>query len=265
MASSSQVFDASRIDKISKIMPNFTKVAQVGDTVLMGLEGDPVFPYSNGSRPTAKIVDVSNDADPTVTLSLDDGSQKVVSSYTIAPNEVFEFTDETFANVLERERKQQEDMMREQQAIQLKQQEQEQEQEQQELNRAESSTYRSTSSLETQIASLRAELDAERQLTRNFHNTYIASLHELANDVCKLDVSGNLAQFCRTFNDEYSRMQSRAEHGVYRGSTNKARYEEEEEELEQEQEEEYDEEEQFGFSEDSLSADEGFDGQSDYF
>jgi len=261
MASSSQVFDASRIDKISKIMPNFTKVAQVGDTVLMGLEGDPVFPYSSAPRPSARVVNVSNDADPTVTLSLNDGSQKVVTSYTIAPNDVFEFTDESFANVLERERKQQEEMMREQQALHYNQQEQ------QELSRAESSTYRSTSSLETQIASLRAELDAERQLTRNFHNTYIASLHELANDVCKLDVSGNLAQFCRTFNDEYSRMQSRAEHGVYRGSTNRARYEEEEEEeAEQEQqEEEYEEEEQFGFSEDSLSADEGFDGQSDYF
>jgi hypothetical protein len=260
MASTSQVFDASRIDKISKIMPNFTKVAQVGDSVLMGLEGDPVFPYYSAPRPIARVVNVSDDADPTVTLSLNDGSQKVVNSYTIAPNDVFEFTDESFANVLERERKQQEEMMREQQALHSKQQEQ------QELSRAESSTYRSTSSLETQIASLRAELDAERQLTRNFHNTYIASLHELANDVCKLDVSGNLAQFCRTFNDEYSRMQSRAEHGVYRGSTNKARNEEEEEESEQEQqEEEYEEEEQFGFSEDSLSADEGFDGQSDYF
>lgn len=235
------VFEASRIDKISKIMPNFSKVAQVGDQVLMGLEGDPAFPYSYGNRPYGTVVEVYDvHGEPTLTLECSDGSRKSVNSYTISPTDVWEFTDQSFSNVLERERVQQEALSN---------------------NRAEShfsdEKYRGGQNLEDQVAQLRAELETERQLTRNFHNTYIASLHELANDVCKLDTTGNHANFCRTFNDEYKKMQSRGEQSLYRGVRNR---EDDEEEYE-------DEEEDFAQhdSENSLSDLEDFNGQSDYF
>lgn len=199
----SAVFAPERIEKISKIMPQFSKVAQVGDMVLMGLEGDPAFPFKEDSRPSATVTKVSQteDGNNTVTLELSDGNIKEVSSYTIAPGDVWEFSDESFANVMERERKMQEEKMRAEDAA-----------------RAEESAYRGTNDLEKQINELRAELEAERQLTRNFHNTYIASLHELANDVCALDPSGKGCQFCRTFNAEYTKMQSRGEKSLYRGS-----------------------------------------------
>lgn len=256
MDSASQVFEAGRIEKISKIMPNFSKVAQVGDTVLMGLEGDPAMPSFPDGRPTGTIVDVKSQGDDRiVTIDYSDGTRRTSSSFTIAPQEVWEFSDESFTNVLERERRQQEMAMRKEQAEQERQQR---------MYRAEESQYKAVDQdLHAQIAELRSELEAERQLTRNFHNTYIASLHELANDVCKLaDKSGSMAQFCTTFNSEYNRMVSRSEDGVYRGTAR----DDEDDEQQEDDEQDSDDEQNFGMSDaESLSADEDFNGQSDYF
>lgn len=189
------IYDQSRISKISKILPQFSEVARPGDTVMMGLEGDPAFPFSGRDRPKATIKAVNRaESGIDVTLGFENGQTKVVNSYSIAPGEVWEYTDPSFANVMERERK----------AAEMR-------------NRSESQVYRGNSSLEEQVASLKAELAAEREHTRNFHNTYIASLHELANDVCKLDTSGKLAPFCRTFNKEYEHMLNRSEEAVFRG------------------------------------------------
>ena len=261
MDTTSQIFDPSRIEKISKIMPNFSKVARVGDTVLMGLDGDPAFPYPNGNRVTGQITDVQNiNGDNHVTIQCSDGNVKTVNSFTIAPGEVWEFSDESFASVLERERREQEMTMRANSEVMMG--------EEKRMNRAEESQYKAIDhDLQTQIAELRAELESERQLTRNFHNTYIASLHELANDVCKIaDKSGTMAQFCNTFNTEYSRMVSRAENGVYRGTTNDDDDEQQQQQEEEEEEDEFeDDEEELGSDVESLSADEDFNGQSDYF
>ena len=172
----------------------------------MGLEGDPAFPFKNAaSRPVARVAAINRDATEgtTVTLNLSNGETKKVNEFTIAPPDVWEFTDASFKNVMDRERVKQE----------------------REAARAESAMRRSateyrgdtSNNLQKQVDSLRKALEEERQLTRNFHNTYIASLHELANDVCKLDSTGKNAQFCRTFNQEFEKMQARAESGVYRG------------------------------------------------
>ena len=64
--------------------------------------------------------------------------------------------------------------------------------------------------LQNEIASLRSELQAERERTRDFHNTYIQSLFEVANDIKSLDKNGS-CKFCNTFKDEYIKMQSRSE------------------------------------------------------
>lgn len=197
------VYNPDRIEKISKIMPQFNKVARAGDEVLLGLEGDPAFPFKASNRPTATIERVNHtEAGTEVTLKMADGSTRHVSEYSIAPNEVWEYSDAAFASVMERERKANGDRMsasRAEQAIS-------------------EPAFRGDNHLKREVAQLRAELQAERDLTQNFHNTYIASLHELAQDVCKLDTTGKHANFCRTFNSEYRKMQSRAEEGVYRGT-----------------------------------------------
>ena len=213
-----QVFDPARISKISKIMPQFSKVAARGDEVLMGLEGDPAFPFSNQDRPTAIVEDVRHtDNGTTVDLRLPNGDIKSINEYTIAPPDVWEFSDKGFEKVMERER----EMYRAET----------------ELTRSRPSApdsvdYRGVDGLKEEIAMLRSELEAERQLTRNFHNTYIATLHELASDVCRLDGNGENAQFCRTFNAEFTKMQARAEGDVYRGTTEAAGEEQEAEEAE---------------------------------
>ena len=76
------------------------------------------------------------------------------------------------------------------------------------------------SSLRAEISELKELLEFERANTRNFHNTMIASLNEMAGDICKLDSKGGKTEFCRVLNNEYSKlMKSRAEGQVsYRGS-----------------------------------------------
>ena len=210
--STNSVYQPERIDKISRIMPQFSKVARVGDTVLMGLEGDPAFPYG-ADRPMATITDVSDGMDGTsVKLRLNDGTVKTVNEYSIAPGDVWEYTDEAFANVMDRERKAQDAQMA----------------------RAEPSlgdaVYRGeTEDLRKQVQELRAELAEEKRLARSFHNTYIMTMKELASDVLKLDSVGDCANFCRTFSNEYDKMKARAEESLYRGR--QQQYEEEEEDI----------------------------------
>ena len=101
----SQVYDQDRISKISKIMPQFNKVAEVGDQVLMGLEGDPSFPYAHGERPEATIMNIERDKSGTqIQLRMANGSTKMVNEFSIAPSEVWEYSDASFARVMDRER-----------------------------------------------------------------------------------------------------------------------------------------------------------------
>lgn len=183
-------FNQDRVNKISQIMPQFAKVAQPGDTVLMGLEGDPIFPYeAEGKRPSATIRDVNHRTNDTlVTLQLDDGSQKEVSSMSLAADQVWEYDDTTFRNVIERQQ-------------------------------GGSKPYRGVTNDNSEVSQLRAEvetlkmaLEMERENTRNFHNTMIASMNEIASDVCKLDTSGKNTEFCKVLKSEYNHMmQARAE------------------------------------------------------
>jgi len=223
-------FAHDRIDRISKIMPEFCNVAQVGDEVMMGLEGDPSFPFTDSNRLTATISKVDHsDSGPEITLDMSNGRQKTVNQYTIAPGEVFEYTDKSFSDVLDRERTKHMAVTE---------------------SRSESPVYRGSdlSELKQEISQLRSELQAERDLTRSFHQTYLAGLKELTNDVCQLDSSGTACQFCRTFNAEYDKMRARAEEGTYRGTSD----------VEEEGEEEEDEE-------DSLSSEEDLMAESDFF
>ena len=201
---SSQVYQQDRIDKISRIMPHFSKVAEVGDRVMMGLEGDPAYPFGS-ERPLATVTGVKNNGDDViVNLRMDNGAEQSVSSMSINPKEVWEFTDDAFQKVMARE--------------------------QRHAARAEAALAgpivepetlpdnRSVSEMQSQIDELKAELRAERDMTRNFHNVYIKTMHELASDVMKLDRDGDTCQFCKVFDKEYTKMQNRAEDSLYRGT-----------------------------------------------
>ena len=190
-------YDNDRVQKISQIMPQFSKVAKSGDTVLMGLEGDPLFPKSfSDSRPTATINDiVERESDYLVKLEMGDGTIKEVSSMTLAADQLWEFDDVTFRNVMERQRKAHEPETTEK-----------------ELEYRGAVGEDVLIKLTTQIDELKQELAAEKETSRNFHNTMIASMNEMASDICKLDSKGENTEFCRTLKSEYSKLlESRAE------------------------------------------------------
>lgn len=202
------VYDQERLEKISKIVPTFSKIAQKGDVVYMGLEGDPAFPFSKQNRPSAVVHDVSSTNEGiNVELKMPDGKIQSVSEYSIHPNQVWEFEDETFKNVLKRE---------EAKVMQMSRSE----------SQLDDPKY---SKLQDELAAVKQELAFEKNYTRDFHNTYINTLRELTNDILSLD-SNRQAKFSRTFRSEYDLLKSRSEESSYRGA-------EEEEDLSSEEEE----------------------------
>lgn len=186
-------YNQDRVNKISQIMPQFSKVAKAGDTVLMGLEGDPLFPSKYGnSRPSATITRVEErENESFVHMQLSNGETKQVSSLSLSPEDVWEFDDHSFKNVLERQAGTSKDNV----------------------------NYRGTSSsemvqLREEVNSLKELLDEERYSVKQFQNTVIASMNEMAADICKLDTSGKNTEFCRTLSSEYTKMVNRAENSL---------------------------------------------------
>lgn len=190
------LYDSDRLEKISRITPYFTKVARVGDVVYRGLEGDPQFPREwNRNRPTARITDITQTSDGTVLTMSSRGETFTVDEHTIAPTKVWEFTDDTFKNVLARERAEHTLM--------------------QSKPNVPAIDYRGIENMRSEITLLRSELEKERTYNRNFHNVYIQSLSEIAKDIIGVE-NGTGTNFAKTFEQEYTKM--RAENSLYRGS-----------------------------------------------
>lgn len=214
-------YDKDRVEKISQIMPQFAKVAQPGDKVLMGLEGDPLYPKKyNMNRPEATIEHIDyRDNDALVTLKMSDGSLEKVSSMTLAADQVWEFTDDSFRNVMDRQKKQNspEPEYRGSQDDEISMLKKE-------IAELKSNVlYRGSndlvSDLQSEVDSLKKLMSEEKETNRNFHNTMIASLNEMANDICKLDSN---ADFCKVLNTEYTKlMKSRAEGSLPTKTTTK--------------------------------------------
>ena len=74
----------------------------------MGLDGDALFPAKYrgiGNRPTAVVQNVQKtDDEYLVNLKLSNGATKTVSSMTLSPTDVWEFTDKSFEGVVRREK-----------------------------------------------------------------------------------------------------------------------------------------------------------------
>ena len=196
------LYDSERVGKISTIMPNFANVAQKGDVVRMGLEGDPLYDPSLAKYGTIERIENGDLADEKIVTIRDNesGTVRSFSSTSIKPNEVWEFTDDTFKNVLNREQ----EKHRAEQAI-VQHQEPE-------------NTYRGSNEvqmLRDEISNLRAMIESESTQRKDFSNTVIETMKEIASDVCKTNSD---APFCRMFQSEYHKMVNRAEGGIYRGS-----------------------------------------------
>ena len=204
----SNAYAPERLEKIAQIMPSFASVAQKGDVVYRGLEGDPNMPaaWTGPDRPTAVIDAVTRtDAGIDVTLKFANGETRVCNEHETAGASLWEFTDQSFEKVMERERQKYDPPQP-------------------------ASSYRNASDgdLRGEVEALRSLVRAEQKRNRSFHNTYIASMRELAADVCRMDVKGNKADFCRTFNVEFDKAASRSE-GALRDLSDSECCEEEEE------------------------------------
>lgn len=195
------LYDSERVGKISTIMPNFANVAEKGDVVRMGLEGDPLYDPSLAKFGTIEGIEDGDMADEKIVSIRDHDSGKVraFSSTSIKPNEVWEFTDSTFKNVLQREQAKH----RAEQAINDVPPEE---------------VYRGSDQinmLRDEISNLRAMIEMETSQRKDFSNTVIETMKEIASDVCKSNAD---APFCRMFQSEYTKMVNRAEGEIYRES-----------------------------------------------
>lgn len=192
------MYASDRVEKISRIMPSFAEVAQVGDTVNLGLVGDPLFPDAYTSeRPMATISAVDHHQDgTTVTLTHGDGRTQVIPPGSLAPNQVWEYTDNAFEKVLQREH---DYAARAEEAVM-----------------PEPPDYRGTDDLRREVQQLRADLEAERALRQDFNNTYIETLKEFSHDIIGV-ANGSGVTFATMFSEEYDKM--RAESSLYRGAT----------------------------------------------
>lgn len=194
------LYDSERVGKISTIMPNFANVAEKGDVVRMGLEGDPLYDSSLAKFGTIEQIEQGDMADEKIVSIRDHDTGKVraFSSTSIKPNEVWEFTDDTFKNVLNREQ----EKHRAEQPISIPREE----------------VYRGSDQinmLRDEISNLRAMIEMETNQRKDFSNTVIETMKEIASDVCK---SNSDAPFCKMFETEYVKMVNRSEGGIYRGS-----------------------------------------------
>lgn len=196
------LYDSERVGKISTIMPNFANVAERGDVVRMGLEGDPLYDSSLAKFGTIQNIregEIANEKIVTIRDN-DTGKVRAYSSTSIKPNELWEFTDDSFKNVLNRE---QEKHRAEQAIVDIPK---------------DVEVYRGSEEvnmLRDEISNLRSMIEMETNQRKDFSNTVIETMKEIASDVCK---SNSNAPFCKMFQAEYSAMINRAEGGIYRGS-----------------------------------------------
>lgn len=204
---SATIYDSDRIGKIAQIVPKFSELAQPGDTVDLGLMGDPSFPEKyRSSRPSGTVTRVENNGQGRdVHIKLSNGTSKIVSDTTIDPMSVWEFTDASFQNVLER-----------------------QQPPKAYRGRADPAPAVNVEAIHTKLHSLASKLQQSDDSNVAFRNTVITTLSAVAKEVSELQSAGkyrggsHATTFCTTLAAEYSGMVNRSD-STYRG-TNEAMF-----------------------------------------
>lgn len=174
--SSSGLFSEERVANISEIMPKLSEYVQIGDKIYRGLEGDPRFPYANSQRPEGTVMNIHNRGDGLVDLDvkLDSGEKVTLAAGSIAEDQVWEFSEDTFKNVLERTLK---------------------------SEQSSGPEYRGTiKSNNLEVVELRNALEAQIKESNEFNQTIVKTLNEMAKDIVKINPS---SKFCSVFANEY--------------------------------------------------------------
>ena len=183
------LYDPSRVDKIGTIMTSFTGVAKPGDRVLMGLEGDPMFPqHWQKDRPTGVVY--SNDGNQVV-IDMDGGGRETYEAGMLNPKKVWEFSDDAFDKVIKRETDSYRGVATPAAAPQ-------------DPSPVPQPDYRGI------IDTLERDLKRLNEKISSFHTVYLTSLRELARDV----TDGN-CKFCKAYGEEFDSMNYR---GVSEGA-----------------------------------------------
>jgi len=176
----SEIFSEDRINNIGEIMPKLSDHVQVGDRIFRGLEGDPMFPYNESTRPEGEVINVTKKSNGLVDLDVkfEDGVH-TLSAGNIAGDQVWEFTEDAFRNVLERNIK----------------------------STTKSSDvsdsaagYRGSTNENPEIVKLRTTLDNQINEMREFNQTIVKTLNEMAKDIVSLNPN---AKFSSVFANEY--------------------------------------------------------------
>lgn len=193
-----EVLETDRISQLSDIIPRFNQFVNEGDVIMMGIEGDPLYPFHEGERPMATVKRVDrDDQDPTnVSLLLDvDGVETTVPKNNIDPNLVWEFTEKSFQNVVERAMENSNDFVASSSSGASGALPQ---------GNSDASTMsmaemaQRLNAYETVFAQIANELDE----TRKFNTNVVRTFKQMSKDVLRLDSDGE-CKFCQLFTDEY--------------------------------------------------------------
>lgn len=183
------IFDEERIRKVATISTRFHRAADVGDEIAFGIMGDKEMPvtYRGSTRPTGTIVDIKNKGSENATLKVkmnDSGRMKIVHPYGVDPSRIWEFSEKSWPNVLER-------------------------------SRPRPQTYRGSAetlkgdeiaTLRKEMSDMRTTFEKELAASRSFANALVASMGEVANEV---SAASKDAKFCHAFKQEYKGMMER--------------------------------------------------------
>lgn len=182
------MYSPDRVRKISEIMPKFSEHVAVGDEIALGLEGDPAYPASyKSSRPVGIVTNVTKTEHTGVDLKvrLQDGHKVKVAAHSIDPRYVWEYTDNSFQKVLQRATESREAQFNSTAIVKA------------------DPDINDVSSLRDEIAQVKDMLQNEIRESRAFNNTVIASMNEIAADVCAVNKD---AEFCSVLHKEYAKM-----------------------------------------------------------
>ena len=190
-----QLYDKQRIDRISNIVPVFTTHAMVGDRIVFGLEGDPLYPRSYlSARPSGVITRIKNQGKPSATLRVRmdrNGKHVDIDCTNVGPERLWEFEPDTYERVVERstpveERKSVNEGGGGAAHVSL-------------------STY---DQLRERVERLACRLEAASLEDKNFRKAMVASMSELANELAKT-TSGGEQSFSNQFAKEYKTMKEK--------------------------------------------------------
>ena len=187
----SELYEQDRVQRLSRIQRSFSSAVRTGDQIEFGLRGDPLFPPDyKSSRPQGRVMRVKGVGTDgaSIRVRLTNGSVVDVMPYTLDPRRVWEFTDDHFQKVVERNNVASLGTEREDPSY----------------GNAKTVPKSEYDALLQKVELLSTRLDKEVRETKNFNGALVASFSEMADEVRK--VSKEDTPFCNKFSTEYRSM-----------------------------------------------------------